>query len=409
MVVGLIPACAGALTLTLQEALEQALRAGLRAESARLERSQGRQALAEGVASALPGLSAAYSTSGTSFAEVGDTWRFGFSLTQPVVDATVVFDVMRGFRENEYYRARSALTVAELILAVQTGYYELARGQALVASAERQHRRAAENLKAVARRRELGEAILADGLRAEADLLTKEAELLGAHNGLEESQRAFSDLIGLGRWEAVAVEALPPPAEPGELPETIVAAAALEGNPEVAVLRTQARASDVAYWGAWGDLLPALSFSYNRGSTFGGSLFPGEEQEDVRYGVVVSLPVVDVAARVLGVTGARLDRKQSRLELAQAELESRERLAGLVARQELSYKEWASAAKTVELSEEVYRLNARSYELGAVSFDDLLQVEAELGLAERALIEAGAGYWSSRAELNYVLGVAAEE
>jgi outer membrane protein TolC len=123
----------------------------------------------------------------------------------------------------------------------------------------------------------------------------------------------------------------------------------------------------------------------------------------------VSLPVVDVVDRVLGVTGARLDRKQSRLELAQARLDSRERLASLLATQELSHKEWESASKTVELSEEVYRLNARSYELGAVSFDDLLQVEAELGQAERALIEAKAGYWSSRAELNYELGTSVEE
>ncbi len=382
----------------------------MKVELAGVERSQGKQALAEGVASALPELSAAYSTSGTSFAELGDTWRFGFSLTQPVVDATVVFGVMRGFRESDYYRAKSARTVADLLLAVQSGYYDLAQGQGLVASAERQYRRAAENLKIVARRYELGEANLADKLRAEADLLTKETELLSARNGVEENQRSFSDLIGLDRWEAVEVEELPPPEEPYELPTTVISAALLEKNPELTVLRMQTRASDVAYWSAWGDLLPALSFSYYRGSTFGGgSLFPGEESDDTRYGVVVSLPVVDVVDRVLGVTGARLDRKQSRLELAQAQLDSRERLASLLATQELSHKEWESASKTVELSKEVYRLNARSYELGAVSFDDLLQVEAELGLAERALIEAKAGYWSSRAELNYELGTSVEE
>lgn len=381
----------------------------MKVELAGVERSQGKQALAEGVATATPDLSAAYSTSGSSVAEVGDTWRFGFSLTQPVVDATVVFGVMRGFRESDYYRAKSARTVADLILAVQSGYYDLARGQALVASAEGQHRRAAENVKTVARRYELGEANLADKLRAEADLLTKEAELMSARNGLEESRRGFSDLIGLDGWEAVAVEELPAPEEPYELPTTAISAALLEKNPDLTVLRMQVKASDVAYWSAWGDLLPTLSFSYSRGSTFGGSIFPGEERDETRYGVVVGLPVVDVADRVLGVTGARLDRKQSRLELAQAKLDARERLASLSAKQGLSYKEWESASKMVELSKEVYRLNARSYELGAVSFDELLQVEAELGQAERALIEAKAGYWTSRAELNYELGTSVEE
>ncbi len=405
----LAAAQAAAATLTLGDALDTALQRSLKAELAGVERSQGKQALAEGVASAAPGMSAAYSTSGSTVAEVGDTWRFGFSLTQPVVDATVVFDVMRGFRENDYYRARSARTVGDLILAVQSGYYDLAQGQGLVASAERQYRRAAENLKIVTRRYELGEANLADRLRAEADLLTKETELLSAGNGLEESQRSFSDLLGLDGWEAVAVEELPPPEEPSELPTTAISAALLEENPELKVLTMEVRASDVAYWRAWGALLPTLSVSYSRGSTFGGAIFPGEEGADVRYGVVVSLPVVDVPARVLDVTGARLDRKEARVGLAQARLDARERVAALLARQELSYKEWESASKTVELSNEVYRLNTRSYELGAVSFDDLLQVDAELGQAERALVEAKAGYWTSRAELNYELGASVEE
>jgi outer membrane protein TolC len=381
----------------------------LKVELAGVERSQGKQALAEGVVSATPDLSAAYSTSGTSVAEVGDTWRFGFSLRQPVVDATVVFGVMRGFRENEYYWAKSAQTVANLILDVQSGYYDLAQAQALVASAEGQYRRAAENSKIVARRYELGEANLADKLRAEADLLTKETDLLSARNGVEENQRAFSDLIGLSGWEAIAAEELPPPEEPYELPTTVISAAVLEKNPDLAVLRKQVRASDVAYWGAWGALFPTLSFSYSRGSTFGGSIFPGEERDETRYGVVVSLPIVGVADRILGITGARLDRKQSRLELAQAELDSRERLASLLAKQGLSYKEWESASKTVELSKEVYRLNARSYELGAVSFDELLQVEADLTEAERTLVQSQADYWSSRAELNYLLGTSVEE
>jgi outer membrane protein TolC len=408
--VALAPMPAASSTLSLEDALATALQHSLKAELADVDRAQGRQALAEGVAEALPALSAAYSTSGASFAEVGDTWRFGFSLTQPVVDATVVFAVMRGFRENDYYRAKSAQAVADLILAVQSGYYDLARGQALVASAEGQYRRSAENLKIVTKRYELGEANLADKLRAEADLLGKDTEVMSARHDLEASQRAFADLLGLAAWEPVAAEELPAPEEPYALPTTAISAAALEKNPDLAVLRMQAQASDVAYWSAWGNLLPTLSFSFSRGSTFGGgALFPGEERNNKRYGLVVSLPVVDVTGRVLGITGARLDRRQSRLELAQARLDARERLASLVAKQQLSYKQWESASKTVELSEEVYRLNARSYDLGAVSFDDLLQVEADLGQAERALVQARADYWSSRAELNYVLGLAVED
>jgi outer membrane protein TolC len=297
--------------------------------------------------------------------------------------------------------------VAELILDVQDNYYALARAQALAISAEGRHRRAESNLKTVTRRYEVGEANLADKLRAEADYLNKETDLLAARNGVEENRRALSDLIGLGNWDEIEAEALPAPEDPAVLPTTLITTAALEDNPDLDVLRKQEETSDVAYWAAWGNALPSLSFTVSRGSTFG-TPTGGEDDDETRFGVNISLPA-NVRSIVLGITGARLDRRRVRLELAQAELDARKRLATLLATQELSYREWEAAVKTVELNEELYRLSKRSYELGDVSFDDLLEVEADLTEAERTLVESQAEYWSSRAELNYVLGTSVEE
>ncbi|MGD8719106.1 MAG: TolC family protein [Candidatus Zixiibacteriota bacterium] len=403
----LFPAFAAAETLTLEDALRTALRGSLSAELAEVERSQGKQALAEGIVTVLPDPAASYSTSADTMGELGDTWRFNFSLNQPVVDASVFFNVVRGSRERAYYRAAADRTLAELILDVQDNYYALAEAQALALSAEGQYRRAESNLKTVTRRYEVGEANLADKLRAEADFLGAETDLLSADNGVEDNRRALSDIIGLGAWEEIEAETLPTPEDPASLPTTLVSAAALGRNPDLEVLRRQLKSSDAAYWAAWGEVLPALSFSLSRGSTVG---TPGDGQDDAetRYGLNLSLPV-NVHDIVLGITGARLDRRQARLELVQAELDARERLASLLATQELSYLEWEAAAKTVELNEEIYRLNKRSYELGAASFNDLLDAEAELTEAERALVQSQAEYWSSRAELNYVLGASVEE
>ena len=62
---------------------------------------------------------------------------------------------------------------------------DLAEAQALVSSAERQYERAAENLKVVGRQYELGDAAKADKLRAEANLLSAEKEVISARAGLK--------------------------------------------------------------------------------------------------------------------------------------------------------------------------------------------------------------------------------
>ena len=404
----LVPAAAAAATLSLDDAVKAALEHGLAAETAELERAQGRQALAEGIVAATPSLSSSYSSNATTVGAVGDTWNFHFSAEQPVVDAAVVFGIVRASRENKHKKTTSAQTIADLVLRVQQEYYALAQAQSLVASADKQYLRAVESQKLVERKYQLEEANLGDKLQAEADVLSKENALLSARNAVSLNQRKLCDLIGYDAWEAVEVAALPAPETPAELPTTVISEAALDRNPDLAVARASARATDAAYWGAWANVLPALSVSFSRGTTVGVTDVPVGGGNETRYGVILSFPVVDVASRVVEITGADLDRKQARLAVAQARLDARQRLADLLDTQDLSYRQWESASKTVELNEEAYRLKARSYELGAASLVDVLQVEADLADAERALVGANAAYWSSRAELNYVLGVSLE-
>lgn len=404
----LVPAVAAAQTLSLAEALDAALHHALPTEVAAVERAQGRQALAEGIVTALPSFSASYSSSGETLAAVGDTWNSNYSLSQPLVDAVVVFSVVRGMRENQRGRAAAAQTIADLILKVETSYYGLAQAQALVASAEKQTRRAREHAALVARKLELGEAIRADALEAEADALSKENSLAAASDDVTKKQRELSDLMGYDAWEAVAVEPLPAPEAPAHLPTTEITNAVLAQNPDLALLELNRKTANLAYWGAWANLLPALSFSVSRGTTAVTGAPAESGRTQTRYGLNVSLPVADIPSRVLDITGARLDREEARLALAQAQVDTRQKLAALLAAQALAFRQWETAAKTLELNEEAYRLKARSYELGDVSHEELLLVEANLAEAERTHVEANASYWSNRAELNYLLGVSLE-
>lgn len=407
LLVGFTAATADVPPITLGQALETALEQSLSVEEAGIKRAQGKQSLGEGVSYLFPELSASMSKSADSIGELGeDPWSFRLTLSQPVVDATVIFGLVGGIRQNNVYKAEYEQMIAELVLDVQNAYYDLAEAQALVSSTEQQYERAAENLKVVKRQYELGDATKADELRAETNLLSAEKEVISARAGLNVSRLAFADAVGFDSWDSITVEELPPPEEPELLPTTIVTSALLKGNPELEALEAQVKASDIAYWGTWGSLLPSLSFYVNQYYNRADTVFP--DGGSTTYGLTVSFPMFDVPSRILDINGARLDRKQSRLELARKELDTRERLVTLLETQYSAYKEWEFALKNVELSSEVYRLTSRSYELGASTYANLLDVDAELTQAERDLVQAKGDYWSNRAELNYVLGTSLE-
>ena len=400
------------LRLSLDDALAHALEHSLAVDEARVKRALGAQSMAEGVGGLLPRLTASSSTSDSSLADLGDgMWSSQFSLSQPVVDATAIFGIIGGVQQNGVSRAQARQSIAQLILDVQNAYYNLAASQALVASAEGQYTRAKENLRIVAKRFELGDASKADKLRAEASLLSAEMELFLARTSLENNQRILSDLIGFTEWGNIETDELSAAQEPYLLPTTVISTAILAENPDFDVLRRQIRATDLTYWGAWASILPSLSLTASKSFVQEDVLPSVSDWEDVspNYGLAISFPIADLKGKILSINRARLERKNSRVSLARQELSFRERLAALLATQSSSYKGWEVASKNVELSSEVYRLTVRSYELGAISLADLLEVEAELVQAERALVKAKADYWSSRAELNYFLGTSMED
>ncbi|MBD3286368.1 hypothetical protein GF359_07425 [candidate division WOR-3 bacterium] len=404
------PAQAETTPVTLNQAIQTALEQSLAVDEASVETSLGVQSATEGIGGFLPTLSASTSTGDSSLADLGSgLWSTRLDLSQPVVNATTIFGLLNGIKQAGISKAQSRQILGKLILDVENAYYGLARTQALVESAERSYERARENLKLTERRYELKDASNAEKLRAEASLLSAEQELISARTSLEQNQRILSDLLGYESTEPFRTSELPDAEEPYNLSTTIISEAVISENPDYDVLKRQARLTDLAYWGAWASILPSLNLTASR-SWSQDEVFPSDWDAGTdSYGLSVSIPLADLKGKALSVNRARLERKNSRISMARQELAFRQQLASLLATQESSYKGWEVAVKNVELSREVYRLTSRSYELGAASLADLLEVETELVQAERALVEAKAAYWTSRAELNYFLGTSLED
>jgi outer membrane protein TolC len=394
--------------ITLKEAVETALEESIPAEQARLQKVQGGEAMVEGFAGFLPRLSASTSSSSTSLDSLGTgSWSSQVSLAQPVVDATAIVGLVSGFNQNTMYRKESVQTLSKLVVDVEKSYYNLAKSEALISSAEKAYERAQESERVVKKRYEVGDAGKADKLQAEAAALSAQMQLTLARGQLKDAKTHLSDLM-MGKYEESSLEAeeLTDPEKPDSLPTTVVSNELLKNNPDLTVLKLQTRSSSINVWQAWAALLPSLSITAGKTFTQDGAIPDLNQWNDVPtgYGVSISIPFIDIPSRAIGISRAHIAQKQARLAQASTELSTKELLSTLLYTQEVSYQSYEYAQKSEDLAQENYNITIKSYELGASSIVELMQAQADLADAERALAEAKANYWSSRADLNYVLG-----
>lgn len=408
LIISVMPLVLAAREISLEEAVNTALEESITADQARLQKIQGGEALVEGFAGFLPRVSASTSSSSTSLDSLGSgSWSSQVSLAQPVVDATAIIGLVSGFNQNAMYRKQSVQTLSKLIVEVEKSYYNLAKRESLMRSAEKAYERAQESEKAVKKRFELGDASKADALSAEAATLSAQMQLTLAGGQLKDARTHLSDLM-LGRYEesSLETEELADPEMPDSLPSTIVSDELLKDNPDLAVLKRQTRSSNISVWQAWAALLPSLSITAGKNFTQEGAIPDFSTWDDIPtgYGISISVPFIDIPSRAIGISRAHIARRQAHLAQSAQELTTKELLSTLLYTQDVAYKSFEFAKKSEALAREKYNLTIRSYELEASSIVELMQAQADLADAERALAEAKANYWSSRADLNYVLG-----
>ncbi len=397
--------------ISLETALETALENSLYMEQAGIEIERGDLAFAGGLDRLLPEISV-YSRKSADYPEDLDDggWNEGFSLTQPVVDAGLIFNLISSMKDRDYYNAVSRRTVVDLILNVEKSYYNLAQSEALVASAEAQAERTRENANVVYRRYELGDTNKVELLRAEVNLLNAENEVMLSQTSLENNRRYLCDLIGLDEWEAFGTEDLPDPPEPNLYIEDMDKADIKEANPEVAELESRIESLKSKKRAAWSGFIPTLDLTISGGesSTSGDYQSPTGSSAGTDFRLSANFDLANVKNLAFDINNARLEQEDAELQLRLKEQEINRKYAELADALRTSFLEWESAKKNVELSQETYRLTARGYELGESSLSEVLEVQTELYEAERGLAQTKSEYWTNYAELNYLLGVSME-
>ena len=400
--------------VTLEEALERALRVQPAMVEARGDVRNASASMRESFGAFLPSVTvngASARAGGTRFdpnsnviVDRGATTTFSGSVSASL-------DLFNGFRRLSERRASAAEGNAAdaglinqqfqvMLLTKQTYYAALAREE-LVRVAESQARRARQQLQIAVEKLRAGSATRSDSLRATVEYGNARIELLQAQANLATAQANLGRQIGVDS----GVAAVPDTGLPS-LPDTAGLRADLASAPQLLEAEAQARAarsqvgvSRAAYW-------PTISTSVS--SNMSGLEAPWESTDTYGNGwsvrLSVSWPLFNGFTRERQLTNSFV---QSDVAAARAADTRRLLIASLtqqLAAVSTAYEQITIARANVAAATEDLRVQNERYRVGAATILDLLITQAALTGAETSHVQARFDYLIARAELEALIG-----
>lgn len=404
-------------TLTLDEAIQIALRNNRAVQISERNVNKSRNAVREARGNALPQIqgNATY----TRFDRVA-TAQFGpqpirlgnlenrtarITLTQVIDISGIVRTAVRAasvfvsISELEYERTRN-----DTILQVTQAYQGVARTDEFVRVAEEALKNAQERLRLIRAQVEAGVAARFDLLRAETAVAQAEQAVLNARNQRELAVAALNNLLGRDLNTPVQV------VKSTELPslqETGLDALtqqAYQNRPEIIAAERGVELSRVNIQNARRGILPSLVITGQADFNLNTSAF-NPRRESYTGIVVLSVPIWDS-----GITRAREAQARDDLEIAQIRLQQAKEGVALEVRQAYlnlqdAQKRLTVAQKGLEQATEALRLARVRFEAGVSPQLEISDAELAFTQAQTNLVNAQFDYLDAYAALQRAIGV----
>lgn len=288
----------------------------------------------------------------------------------------------------------------QVILATTEIYLEAAGSDELVRSAAQRLERARQQLRFAQSRLEVGTATRSDQLRAELETGNAELALVDAESALRSVRLQLGRQVGLQQEVLPLADVLPltPPA----LPELDVVIARAEGNsPSVLAARATLTDRQAARWTSRSPYLPTVRMT-GQYDWFAFDFPPTEPSWNLRLSA--SLPVFNGFQRE-----ADLARARAQEEVADARF--KDVVIAVRVSAEDSYREIASAARRVSISErgvelarEDLRVQEDRYQIGAATILELQTSQVAVTEAETAWVRERQALGIAVARLEAILG-----
>jgi outer membrane protein len=404
------------LNLTLDQAVNAALRGSPTSADARLDSADGRSKFLRGWSVALPSLSGSAGLGWSNSRSILDTmtrrtsrsWSFSLGASQTIFDASALGAVAQGYVGRELANLQSAGKINQLVWNVKTGYYGLQKSYGLLEIARAAVERASDNSRLAQVKQKLGKATGIEVLRAETNLHQARLDLMNAEKGLLLASEGFKAQLGITERVVVKPEAVDtsPPAPAFESFDAYWDAVAA-ANPGLQLARSGVKAAELGRKVAYGRMLPSLAFSIS--DRFGDSLLPGRSnpwgsQDALSYGFNLSLPILNVKEILLGINDAAVALERAKIAQRGSEITLHQTVTSAWLNYEQVARQVAYAAENLRLNQELYRQAQEQYRLGQLTQLDLLTVETGLSQARVSYLSALADVKTQQAQIDYLLG-----
>lgn len=397
-------AAAYAETLDLDAAVELALRDGVDARSAALDRAAAESVLALRRKAGLPdlGLSAGVgvgvdidgaSPSASATLRSSTALYAGGAIRGRIRSADAALTAARA--DEERVRQDVVYTVADGLLAVREAEGRLAAAEASRTAEEALLARIEVAVSAGAR-------TIADQLQQRAVVAQAVATVAGARRDVTQARLAMIELLRLdpdGDWTFSAPEAGP---DPGRDPRALTEAAKGE-VPELVVLRADLDAARADERVARASGLPSVDLSVAGGAAWsqGAAL---ADLPSASASLNVDVPLFDRGVTRDAVGRAALDRQAAEIALQDAELALAIAIRSALADREAAETSEEAARQRVEASRAAVEVVTRRYEAGAALYAELLSARSSLAAAERDAVVAAVETTRSRFVLAWTVG-----
>lgn len=403
--------------LTLDEAIQIALRNNRAVQISARTLDKSRSAVREATGAALPQIqgTATY----VRFDRVA-TAQFGL---QPIrlgnienrtarITLTQVIDI-NGLIQIAIRAASTALTISELdyertrndtILQVTQAYQGVARAEEFVRVAEEALKNAQERLRLIRAQVDAGVAAQFDLLRAETAVAQAEQALLNTRNQRELAVAALNNL--LGRDLNTPVQVVKPTALPPlqEAALDTLTQQAYANRPEILAAERGVQLAQLNIRNAQRGNLPSLILTGQADFNLNTSPF-NPRRESYTGTVVLSVPIWDS-----GITRARVTQARDDVEIAQLRLQQAKEGVALEVRQAYlnlqdAQKRLAVAQKGLEQATEALRLARVRFEAGVSPQLEISDAELAFTQAQTNFVNAQFDYLDAYAALQRAIGV----
>ncbi|UCD24126.1 MAG: TolC family protein [Gemmatimonadota bacterium] len=402
---------AQAQSVTLEEAIEMALRSQPAMIQAHGQVSNANSAKLQAVGAWLPSLSASSgfsSNSSTRYDQATQRTVLGSSTSYSsgISASLTVFDGLSRMYDNRVASADAAAADATLInqefqttLQTKQTFFNALAAEELVRVSESQIVRSLEQHEISKEKLAAGTATRSDTLRSSVDLANARLQKLNAEAQLANGEAALARLIGIdGSAKAVREDAL---LVMVDIDTTTLRDEALQQSPTIYQAEAAVRAADATVSASYGTYFPRISASYSR-SWSGSEVLELNPSWSARLSA--SWTLFNGFAREASKSRAQVSRDNARAQAEDARRDVNTQLTQYLTALAQARAQHEIAAGNIAAGQEDLRVQRERYRLGAATLVEVLVAQASLDSAEVSVVQARLDYLVTKAQIEALIG-----